>query len=78
MLPAEACRVTGWKGIPHAGDVVMQVESEKRAKEVVRWREQQRKLSEQENIVDTIMDRRKCRLSTIPVMNDSLPFNYYS
>ena len=23
--PAEACRVTGWKDLPHVGDVIMEV-----------------------------------------------------
>ena len=37
-LPAEGCKVAGWKGVPEVGSEVLQVESEKRAKEVVQWR----------------------------------------
>lgn len=46
--PAGACRVVGWKDLPHVGDIVMEVESEKRASEVVKWRINQRKLVERE------------------------------
>ena len=41
--------MTGWKSIPNAGDEIMEVESEKRAAEVVKWRmEQQKKLEFEE------------------------------
>merc|ERR1712080_749629 len=59
VRPAEACRISGWKDIPHAGNVVMEVESEKRAKEVIEWREDQRKLVEEKELAAIIEDKRK-------------------
>jgi translation initiation factor IF-2 len=57
--PAEACRVIGWKDLPHAGDEVMQVESEKRAQEVVRWRRDQRKALEELQSFEVIEQKRQ-------------------
>ena len=37
-MPAEGCKVAGWKGVPQVGGEVLEVEDEKRAKEVVQWR----------------------------------------
>ncbi|XP_072163977.1 translation initiation factor IF-2, mitochondrial-like [Diadema setosum] len=37
-FPSQPVEVTGWKDTPAAGDLVLQVESEKRAKEVLKWR----------------------------------------
>nr|XP_054758800.1 translation initiation factor IF-2, mitochondrial-like [Lytechinus pictus] len=39
-LPSQPVEVTGWKETPAAGDQVLQVESEKQAKEVIKWREE--------------------------------------
>jgi hypothetical protein len=41
VKPSEACKVVGWKELPHAGGEVLQVESEKRAHQVIQWRLQQ-------------------------------------
>ena len=57
--PAEACRVTGWKAMPSAGDDVMEVPNEKRAAEVVRWRVDQRKDKENQGIQKIIEEKRK-------------------
>ncbi|XP_022104820.1 translation initiation factor IF-2, mitochondrial-like [Acanthaster planci] len=38
--PGIPVEVIGWKKVPSAGDLILEVESEKRAKEVVRWREE--------------------------------------
>ena len=37
-MPAEGCKVVGWKGVPEVGGEVLEVESEKRAREVIQWR----------------------------------------
>lgn len=41
--PAEGCKIFGWKGdsVPESGSEILQVGSEKRAKEVVAWRKKQ-------------------------------------
>ena len=36
--PSDGCKVVGWKGVPVVGAEVLEVESEKRAKEVIQWR----------------------------------------
>lgn len=56
--PSEACRVVGWKDIPNAGQVILEVESEKRAQEVVNWRLEERKKIEQEEIAKAIGEKR--------------------
>ncbi len=53
--PSEAVTVVGWKEIPSAGDVVNQVESDRRAAEVVRWRlrrEQKRRDKEAAKLIE--------------------------
>uniref|UniRef100_G3MKY6 Translation initiation factor IF-2, mitochondrial n=1 Tax=Amblyomma maculatum TaxID=34609 RepID=G3MKY6_AMBMU len=39
--PGTPVQVIGWKSLPSAGDVIIEVESEKRARQVVEWRESQ-------------------------------------
>ncbi|KAM9819197.1 translation initiation factor IF-2, mitochondrial isoform X2 [Syngnathus typhle] len=45
--PGVAVEVAGWKDVPSAGDVILEVESERRAKEVVTWRSQEEELERQ-------------------------------
>lgn len=56
--PAEACRITGWKDLPHAGGHAMEVESEKKAMEIVRWRIEKRKIEETERTAQEIEAKR--------------------
>ncbi len=58
VLPSEACRLVGWKDLPHVGAEVQQVESEKRAHEVIRWRQQKHRESDQDDIAKEIEAKR--------------------
>ncbi|XP_063052548.1 translation initiation factor IF-2, mitochondrial isoform X2 [Engraulis encrasicolus] len=52
--PSQAVQVVGWKELPSAGEEILEVENEQRAREVVEWRvyagEQERLLEEQQVI----------------------------
>ncbi len=57
VKPSEACKVVGWKDLPHAGHEVLQVESEKRAHQVIQWRHEQEQAQKQ--VEDLIQIDRK-------------------
>ncbi|CAK6982844.1 LOW QUALITY PROTEIN: translation initiation factor IF-2%2C mitochondrial [Scomber scombrus] len=53
--PSDAVEVVGWKELPSAGEVILEVESEQRAREVVEWRsyeEEQQKLEEEQRVIE--------------------------
>ncbi|KAM3865324.1 translation initiation factor IF-2, mitochondrial [Diretmus argenteus] len=53
--PSAAVEVVGWKELPSAGEQILEVESEQRAREVVDWRcyaEEQEKLKEEQQVVE--------------------------
>ncbi|RZF33118.1 hypothetical protein LSTR_LSTR014639 [Laodelphax striatellus] len=54
--PATPVEVSGWRGnvVPSAGDIVLEVASEKKAKEVVEWREAQNLLEKAEKDAEEI------------------------
>ncbi|KAJ2500152.1 translation initiation factor IF-2 [Coemansia sp. RSA 1972] len=57
--PAGAARVTGWKEIPQAGDMVLQAESEAQAKSVVSHRVEKRKNKNQLASISSMNDKRR-------------------
>ncbi|KAJ2831793.1 translation initiation factor IF-2 [Coemansia erecta] len=57
--PAGAARVTGWKEIPQAGDMVLQAESEAQAKSVVNHRVEKRKNKSQLASISSMNDKRR-------------------
>ncbi|KAK5608235.1 hypothetical protein CRENBAI_002213 [Crenichthys baileyi] len=53
--PSVAVQVVGWKELPSAGETILEVESEQRAREVVEWRsheEEQQKLLEDQSAIE--------------------------
>lgn len=53
--PSVAVEVVGWKELPSAGEIILEVESEQRAREVVEWRsyeEEQQKLQEEQSAIE--------------------------
>ncbi|XP_040893123.1 translation initiation factor IF-2, mitochondrial [Toxotes jaculatrix] len=53
--PSCAVEVVGWKELPSAGEVILEVESEQRAREVVEWRiseEEEQKLQEEQSAIE--------------------------
>lgn len=48
VTPGYPTEIEGWKDLPPAGDLVLEVETEKRAKEVIRVRNHKKQLEQQE------------------------------
>ncbi|XP_072032558.1 translation initiation factor IF-2, mitochondrial-like [Amphiura filiformis] len=48
--PGTPVEVSGWRDVPSAGDVVLQVETDSRAREVIRWRQDQENQIREEEI----------------------------
>ncbi|KAM9701320.1 translation initiation factor IF-2, mitochondrial isoform 3-T3 [Menidia menidia] len=52
--PGAAVQVVGWRELPSAGDTVLEVESEQRAREVVEWRAQQEERARQQEELSAV------------------------
>lgn len=46
--PGMAVQVIGWRNLPSPGDIILEVESERRAQEVIRWRQHEEMKTKQE------------------------------
>lgn len=55
VTPGMPVEILGWRELPSAGDVILEVESEKIAHSVMRWREAQAKLEKAESDKDAIL-----------------------
>lgn len=55
--PGVPAQVIGWKSLPSAGDDIVEVESEKRAREVVEWREAQQRSTRDEKEYEAIQHK---------------------
>nr|XP_029734082.1 LOW QUALITY PROTEIN: translation initiation factor IF-2, mitochondrial [Aedes albopictus] len=55
VTPGMPVEILGWRELPSAGDVILEVESEKVAHSVMRWREAQAKLEKAESDKDAIL-----------------------
>ncbi|KAG7171014.1 Translation initiation factor IF-2-like 30 [Homarus americanus] len=55
--PATPVQVIGWRELPSAGDLILEVESERQATEVVHWRNHEFKLEKQEEEQAAIQDK---------------------
>lgn len=55
--PGTPVQIMGWKELPNAGDEMLEVESEQRAREVLKWREDQKMLEKQK--ADAIVIQKK-------------------
>ncbi|XP_041969846.1 translation initiation factor IF-2, mitochondrial isoform X2 [Aricia agestis] len=60
--PSAPVAVLGWRDLPAAGDHVLQVPSEKRANEVMRWRHNQRMKEKQEADLEVIKEKQMSHL----------------
>lgn len=59
VLPGFSAEIEGWKELAPAGELVLEVESERRAREVVRVREQKEQLKKQEKDAVAIASKRE-------------------
>lgn len=57
--PADGCKIIGWKGQPEVGAEVLEVENEKRAKEVITWRLKQEEETKSKQDSKEIMKMRE-------------------
>ncbi|XP_068217054.1 translation initiation factor IF-2, mitochondrial [Palaemon carinicauda] len=55
--PATPVQIIGWRDLPAAGDLILEVESERRANEVIEWRKQELAVQKQKEAEVIIQER---------------------
>lgn len=59
VTPGIPTEILGWRELPAAGDIVLEVENEKKAHSVIKYREHQRKMEKAEHDLDVINEKRQ-------------------
>lgn len=59
VSPGYPVEIEGWRDLPSAGEQVLQVESERRARDVIKTREEQKNLEQQEEVLQVIEQKRE-------------------
>lgn len=59
VTPGQPTEILGWRELPSAGEVVLEVESEKHASSVVKYREQKTQMKKAEEDLDIINEKRQ-------------------
>ncbi|XP_053945977.1 translation initiation factor IF-2, mitochondrial [Anastrepha ludens] len=69
--PGTPVEILGWRELPLAGDVILEVESEKKAHSVLRWREHESKHHKAEEAVDEIRKKEEEHLAKYRAERDA-------
>ncbi|CAD6994125.1 unnamed protein product [Ceratitis capitata] len=70
-LPGTPVEILGWRELPLAGDIILEVESEKKAHSVLRWREHEAKHHKAEEAIDEIRKKEEEHLTKYRAERDA-------
>ncbi|XP_004530674.2 translation initiation factor IF-2, mitochondrial [Ceratitis capitata] len=69
--PGTPVEILGWRELPLAGDIILEVESEKKAHSVLRWREHEAKHHKAEEAIDEIRKKEEEHLTKYRAERDA-------